>query len=246
MPRKLRAVALGIGLGFASSAGAITAEELIAKNLEARGGVDRIRAIDAIRASGRMVYAQGDFSIELGYVNQVRAGAGCRTEVTLQGLTAITAWDGSTGWSVSPFQGRRDPERMSADDAKALEYCADLAGPLVDWQAKGHQVEYQGTEDVDGTEAHKLRVTLKNGNVQTIYFDPDYFLEIRHITQTTVRGVRQEQETDLGDYERVGGVYMPYSIESGPKGGAKTQKIEIEKIEIGVDIDPAQFAFPAR
>lgn len=246
MTSNLRVLVLGIGLAMASSAGAMTAGELVAKNLEARGGIEKIRAIDAIRESGRMVYAQGDFSIELGYVNLVGAGAGCRTEVSLQGLTAITAWDGATGWNVSPFQGRRDPERMSADDAKALEYCADLEGPLVDWQAKGHRVEYQGTEDVDGTEAHKLKVTLKNGNVQTMYFDPDYFLEIRSVTQTMVRGVRQEQETDVGNYERVDGVYMPFSIESGPKGGAKNQKIQIERIETGVEIDPAQFAFPAR
>lgn len=246
MTSNLRVLVLGIGLAMASSAGAMTAGELVAKNLEARGGIEKIRAIDAIRESGRMVYAQGDFSIELGYVNLVGAGAGCRTEVSLQGLTAITAWDGATGWNVSPFQGRRDPERMSADDAKALEYCADLEGPLVDWQAKGHRVEYQGTEDVDGTEAHKLKVTLKNGNVQTMYFDPDYFLEIRSVTQTMVRGVRQEQETDVGNYERVDGVYMPFSIESGPKGGAKNQKIQIERIETGVEIDLAQFAFPAR
>jgi outer membrane lipoprotein-sorting protein len=117
---------------------------------------------------------------------------------------------------------------------------------LVDWQAKGHKVEYQGTEDVDGTEAHKLKVTLKNGNVQTMYFDPDYFLEIRTISQTTVRGVKQEQETDVGNYELVDGVYMPFSVESGPKGGPKSQKVQIEKIETGVAIDPAQFAFPAR
>lgn len=243
---KMRAFALAVALGLTAPVGAMTADELIAKNLDARGGVDKIKAVDALRTTGRMVFAQGDFSIELGYNSVVGAGAGCRTEVSLQGLTAITAYDGKTGWNVSPFQGRRDPERMAADDAKALEYCADLDGPLVDWQAKGHKVEYQGTEDVDGTEAHKLKVTLANGNVQTMYFDPDYFLEIRTLSQTTVRGVKQEQETDVGNYELIAGVYMPFSIESGPKGGPKSQKIEIEKIEAGVEVDASQFAFPTR
>jgi hypothetical protein len=79
-----------------------------------------------------------------------------------------------------------------------------------------------------------------------MYFDPDYFLEIRSLMQTTVRGVKQEQETDVGNYERINGVYLPFSIESGPKGGPKSQKVEIEKIEAGVEIDPAQFAFPTR
>jgi len=246
MMKILNLFAAGLCLAAASAASAMSAEELIAKNIEARGGLEKIQAIDAIRATGRMVFAEGDFSIELAYLNLVRAGAGCRSEISLQGLTAITAYDGTTGWNISPFQGRRDPERMSADDAKSLEYCADLDGPLVDWQAKGHKVEYQGTEDVDGTEAHKLKVTMKNGIVQTMYFDPDYFLEIRSLVQTTVRGVKQEQETDVGNYERVNGVYLPFSMESGPKGGPKSQKIEIESIDAGVEIDPAQFAFPTR
>ena len=36
---------------------------------------------------------------------------------------------------------------------------ADIDGPLVDWKSKGHKVEYLGTEDMDGTQAHKLKVT---------------------------------------------------------------------------------------
>jgi outer membrane lipoprotein-sorting protein len=232
-------------LGF-GGAQAQTVDELVAKNVEARGGLAAIEALKSTRASGKMQFSGGDFSLELGYAGTVLGGSGCRTEVSLQGLTAITAYDGKEGWNISPFQGRRDPERMSADDAKSLEYCADLAGPLVDFKAKGHQVEYLGTEDVDGTEAHKLKVTLANGNVQFTYLDPDYFLEIRTLSQTTVRGVKQEQETDVGNYEQVAGVWMPFSIESGPKGGPKGQKITLDKVEANVDVDPAQFAFPAK
>ncbi|MCE3002807.1 MAG: hypothetical protein LW860_08940 [Xanthomonadaceae bacterium] len=223
-----------------------TVDELVAKHVEARGGLAAIQAMKSTRATGRMNFSGGDFSVELGYAGTVLGGVGCRSEVSLQGLTAITAFDGKEGWNISPFQGRRDPERMSAEDAKSLEYCADLAGPLVDWKAKGHQVDYLGTEDVDGTEAHKLKVTLANGNVQFVYLDPDYFLEIRTLSQSTVRGVKQEQETDVGNYEQVAGVWIPFSIESGPKGGPKGQKITLDKVEANVDIDPAQFAFPAK
>lgn len=242
----LTTFAAGACLFATSAASAMTADELIARAIAARGGLAKIQAVDSLRSTGKLVFAQGDFSVELAYVNLAAAAAGCRTEVSLQGLTAITAFGEGIGWTVSPFQGRLEPERMAADDAKALEYCADLDGPLVDWRTKGHKVEYQGTEDVDGTEAHKLKVTLANGDIQTMYFDPDYFLEIRTVSQTTVRGVKQEQETDVGNYELVDGVYMPFAIESGPKGGPKTQKVQIERIETGVEIDPAQFAFPVR
>jgi hypothetical protein len=242
-------IRIGAALLCLAAGGAVSAQsvdELVAKNIAARGGLDKIKAITSTRSSGKMMFSAGDFSLEMGFTGQVRGGAGCRTEVSLQGLTAVTAYDGKEGWSISPFQGRRDPERMAADDAKGLQYCADLAGPLVDAAAKGHKVEYQGTEDVDGTEAHKLKISLANGDTQYVWLDPDYFLEIRTLSQTTIRGVQQEQESDVGNYELVDGVYMPFSVESGPKGGPKGQKITLDKIEANVEIDPAQFAFPSK
>jgi hypothetical protein len=238
-------LAAAILLGaLASNASALTVDELVSKNIEARGGIDAIRAIQSIKASGRMNFSGGDFSVDLGFVAMNERDAKVRSEATIQGLTQITAYDGKEAWTINPFQGRRDPERMSAEDAKSLEVQADIDGPLVDWRQKGHQVEYLGTEDMDGTEAHKLKVTLKNGDIQYRYLDPDYFLEILVVNQTRRRGVESEFETEMGNYEKVGGVYMPFAMESGPKGGRRGQKITIEKAEVNVDIDDSQFAFP--
>jgi len=237
----LSALLLG---AFASSASALTVDELVTKNIEARGGIDAIRAIQSIKASGRMNFSGGDFSIDLGFVALNERDAKVRTEASIQGLSQVTAYDGKDAWTINPFQGRRDPERMSAEDAKGLEVQADMDGPLVDWKQKGHQVEYLGTEDMDGTEAHKLKVTLKNGDIQYRYLDPDYFLEILVVNQTRRRGVETEVETEMGNYEKVGGVYMPFAMESGPKGGQRGQKIIIEKAEANVDLDDALFAYP--
>ena len=71
---------------------------------------------------------------------------------------------------------------------------------------------------MDGTLAHKLKVVRKNGDVSYVYLDPDYFLEIRILTQRIEQGAQVEVETDLGDYEKVDGVYFPFSIEAGPQG----------------------------
>jgi outer membrane lipoprotein-sorting protein len=232
-------------LFIASSAMALTLDELIAKNIKARGGLEKIRAIHTLRSSGKLLFLGGGFSIELRYMQLIKRPGMLRTEALLQGLTAVTAYDGNVGWQVQPFQGRMDPERMAADDVKGLQLTADLDGPLVDYKAKGNTVEYLGTEDVDGTDAHKLKVTLKNGDVRYVYLDPDYFLEIRTLDQTTIRGVLVEQETDLGNYEQVNGVFLPFSIESGGKGGPKGQKITIDKVEANDDLNDAMFHFPA-
>lgn len=231
-------------LAITPMAQALTVDEIVAKNIDARGGLAAIQAIQSIKMTGRMNFSGGDFSVDLGFVNMNERGNKVRSEATLQGLTQVTAYDGTDGWTINPFQGRRDPERMSAEDAKGLQLQADIDGPLVDWKAKGHKVEYLGVEDVDGTDAHKLKITLKNGDIQYRFLDPDYFLEILVVDQAKRRGVESEFETELGNYEKINGVYFPFAMESGPKGGQRGQKISIEKAEVNVDIDDALFAFP--
>jgi len=231
-------------LGIATPGMAMTADELIAKNIQAKGGLDKIKAIDTSKSTGKMEFT-GDSGFQLALLQTVTRKGEVRQEASLQGLTQVQAWDGHIAWQIQPFGGRKDPEKLSADDAKGLVEDADIDGPLVDYRAKGNKVEYLGTEDVDGTEAYKLKVTMKSGDVKYFYFDPDFFLEIRITTRRMIRGTEQEYETDLGNYEQVAGVYMPFSMETGPKGGPKGQKVTIEKVEVNIPVDDAIFAFPA-
>lgn len=227
-----------------SEAHALTADELIAKNIEARGGRAKLEAIRSLRLTGKATFGGGDFIMEQEWTGLQKRPGFLRHERSMQGLTAITAFDGEVGWTLQPFGGRREPQKLPQDSVKSLRVEADLDGPLVDHKAKGHAVEYLGTEDVDGTDAHKLKVTLRDGDVQYIYLDPDYFLEIRVLYQTKVRGVEEEGETDLGNYREVEGVMMPFSIESGEKGGPKGFKLTFEKVEVNVAIDDSLFRFP--
>ena len=220
-----------------------TADELVSKNIEAKGGADALRALQSLKLTGKMLVQQGQ--IQLGYVQTKKRPDEVRADATIQGMTLVQAYDGKEGWRISPLQGRRDPEKMSADDVKSLMEDAEIDGPLVDWKAKGSTVEYLGTEDVDGTLAHKLKVVRKNGDVSFVYLDPDHFLESRILTQRTKHGAQEEVETDLGDYEKIGGVFVPTSIESGRKGDPDKQKIVIDKAEDNVPVDDAIFHFPA-
>ena len=123
--------------GVSAHAAGMSAEELVAKNLEARGGAEKLRAITTIHAVGtRRVGGGQDAKVESWAVQ----GQGYRGEFSLQGMTAVSAWDGKEAWSISPFGGRREPQKISADDAKGLIEAVDIAGPLVDYQAKGNKV----------------------------------------------------------------------------------------------------------
>jgi hypothetical protein len=235
--------ALIASVGFAQDKNAPILDELVSKNIEAKGGADALRALQSLTLTGKMLVQQGQ--IQLKYMQTKKRPAEIRTEVTLQGMTQVEAYDGKEGWKISPFQGRKDPERMSADDIKSLMEDAEIDGPLVDWKAKQSTVDYLGTEDVDGTLAHKLKVVRKNGDVNFVYLDPDHFLEIRILTQRIKHGAQVEVETDLGDYEKINGVFIPFSIETGRKGDPDKQKIVIDKAEGNVPVNDAIFHFPA-
>ena len=222
--------------GLSLPAWAVTADELVTKNLEARGGADKLRAITSMHTLGKMRLGGGlEAKTEsFAMAPDTQSKGMFRQELSVQGLTAVQSWDGQQGWTINPFQGRRDPQKLSGDDTKDLAQSADLAGPLLDTQKKGERIEYLGTEDIDGTDAHKLRVTYKNGDSRVIYLDPDQFLEIRVVDHRVVRGQEQVQTTDLGEYAKVDGVYFPF--EQGQN--------HVESAELNKPVDAALFPFP--
>src|SRR5512140_2280489 len=124
--RLAAAAALAVAVASPRSARAVTAEELAARSVEARGGRARLDAIRSLRLSGKVVFGGEGWSIEMAYVQLSKRPGMVRVDATSQGLTAIRALDGTQGWKVQPFGGRKDPERVAADEARELARLADL------------------------------------------------------------------------------------------------------------------------
>jgi hypothetical protein len=218
-----------------------TVDDVIAKNVQAVGGMDKLKAVHSVRVSGKL-QVQG---FEAQFVQMGKRGDKIREEFVVQRMAQIQAYDGRAGWSINPFSGRRDPELMSQDDTKGLQVDADIDGPLVDYKAKGHTAELIGHDSVEGTDCYKIKLTLKNGDVRYYYLDTDSFLPLKLETQTTIRGTIQESETYYGDYEQVNGVYYSFAFESGQKGDTNRAKFTIDKIEQNIPLDDTLFSMPA-
>jgi hypothetical protein len=219
-----------------------TADELVSKNIEAKGGLEKIKAVKTLRMSGR-----GERSgrppvaivIEHERLDEVRQ------DVTRGGMTMVQAYDGKEGWTIQPFGGRKDPQLMGEDDVHDLQLDADIDGPLVDYQAKGNTVEYLGHDTVDGDDALRLKVTLKNGDVLYYDLDPDSYLEIRRESQEFIRGSVKETVTEYGSYKAVDGVMYPFSMAIWAKSSpAQALTVSIDKVEVNVPLAESLFAVP--
>jgi outer membrane lipoprotein-sorting protein len=244
MNRKL-ALCLVAGMFVALGLAAQTADELIEKNIQARGGREKLKTVQTIRYTGKMsIPAQG---IELPFTQEQSRPSQLRRDFTLQGMTGSQAYDGKTAWQIMPFMGKKDPEPMTGDELKELTDEADVDGPLVDYKEKGNTVEYLGKADVEGSPTYKLKLTQKSGSVTTLYLDAETYLEIKEESKRSMRGQDVEIEESIGNYKKLDeGLTFPYTMEQKMKGqtGA-SQTLTFEKIEINPKLDNARFAMPA-
>ena len=225
-----------------AAAPALTLDQIVAKNIQARGGLDKLKAVKSMRWTAKLM-VQG---MEIPITMEFKRPNNARMDITLQGMTQTMAYDGKSGWSVNPFGGgSKDPQPMGEDEMKQMEEQADFDGYFVDSQQKGYKLELVGKEPVEGSEAYKIKVTSKTGDVHNVYIDADSFLDVKSESKRTIRGTEQEGEALVSDYKEVDGLMFPFSIDAGQKGGQGRQKIVIEKIELNPTIDDARFKMPA-
>ncbi len=238
-----RKITLGLAatLVLASAASAQTVDEIVAKHLAARGGMAKLKAVKTLRIAGKREIQPG-FAVPI-VMEQSRPNK-MRADFTVQGMVGTLAFDGAGGWQVMPFQGNPNPEPMNDEMLKEFSQDSDIDGPLVDWKEKGNKVEFVGKEAVEGTDAYKLKLTKKGGDVTHIWLDADSFLELKSESKRTVRGTEQELVAISGDYKEVNGMMMPHSFQFGPKGQPMLS-MTFEKIEVNPAVDDARFKMPA-
>jgi hypothetical protein len=231
-------VAAALLLG-AAGAGAQTLDEVVARNLQARGGLEKLKAVETARMTGRISFGIG---IEAPFTLERKRPKALRAEFTLEGAQGVQAFDGRSAWTLAP--GEKVPERLDPEETREVEDQADFDGPLVDWKAKGHALELLGKQKLGGGEVFRLKLVTKNGNLRHIFLDSGSFLEVRIEGKRRFNGSPVDVESALSDYREVSGIKLPFRIESGPKGVPQRQRIAFDKIELGVPIDDARFRMP--
>lgn len=228
-------------LCLASDLPAQNADDLIAHYMKTVGGPERMDAAKTLRRVGKFT---GSGGFEADVVQENKRGGLVRQEFSIQGMTAINAYDGRAGWKIDPFGGKKDAEALSEEEMHGILVDADFDEPLINYREKGSKAEFIGMDQFEGTDVYKVRVTLRNGDTRVYYLDTDSYVPIRIDDRRIIRGTEQVLETTLGDYKPVNGWYLPFSIESGLKGQEKG-KVTISKIEANVPLDDTRFARPS-
>lgn len=243
-------VALALAALFTPApAAAQTVDAIVAKHLEARGGYDRIKAIQTIKITRNVATPFSTVTVvtskkrpNLVRFDQTPKG---QTTTTPRGINADGAWDIVQG---------KVTMRPAEVATEGRETDGDFDGLLVDWKEKGHTVTLDGTETVGGNEAHRLKVTTKGGSVRFVYIDASSYLEsgvsgivkLPGMDPRTQQPRTQESFWTFGDYREINGVKFPFSVDEERTAGPITTSFAhfTEKIEVNVAMEDGLFAPP--
>jgi len=225
------------------SAAAQTADEIVQKVLDARGGIEKIKAVESERVSGHVTFPQG---MEGTFVVELKRPLKMRVEITIQGQKVIRVYDGhASGWMVNPFAETKDAQPLTSEDLKNISEESDFDGPLVDYQAKGHQIELAGKETLDDKPVYRLKLTNKNGNVRFYFFDAASFMLVKWEGTQKTGDQELPWESFFSDFHEVGGLKYPFRIDQGSPGTEIKQSLVTETIEIDPRIDNSRFTKPS-
>ncbi len=238
---RLRTLCIALLTLLPAAASAQTADEILAKVLAARGGVDKMRAINSERVSGQISFGDvtGPFAVEL------KRPLKMHMQITIQDKTMVRVYDGKQGWANNPFAGKMEPEAMSGEELKNITEESDFDGPLVDYKSKGNQIELVGKDKFEEQDVWRLKLTTKNGDVRFYLFDANSFLLLKWEGKRKFQDQEIPVESHFSDYREVGGVKFAFAIDSGSSPTELTQKIRIEKVELNPDLNDAEFGKPA-
>lgn len=219
-------------------------DELIAKNIEARGGLENIQAINTLFTMGSAQLPS--MGMEMPIKVFAKRPKKVRVEVVIESMGAeiVQAYDGEKAWTINPMAGPGAQE-MPMEQARTVIDQADMDGRLINHEEKGYAITYVGEEEVRGKNAHKLQVSKEGEPDLFVFLDAETFLEVKTQTEgvNPMSGAAATVESYTSNFREVNGVMMPYKIEV-VIGGQTFQEVTMEGIEVNNEMDETLFAFP--
>jgi outer membrane lipoprotein-sorting protein len=225
-PASVLAVCLALGL-TAVPVSAQTVDEIVARNIEAKGGLERLRAIRTVKQVSRLSVPglEGTMTIYAKRPNLTRQ------EMLLGGHTVVQAYDGETAWTQNPLAGVVEPTIIVGPEAESIKAQAAFDSPFVDHEARGFEIELVGREVIGVSGVFHLKLTSATGQVQHVYLDAGSALEVRIVTQTA----NGRLEQDLGDYRTVDGITKPHLIRL-TSNDRVIAEVRVTSIQFNVDL----------
>ena len=229
-------------LVFTVSAHAQYLDEILENHFKAIGQETMVNIQTQLINVRIIIFAQG-MEMEMPLIMKMKRPNKIRQEIDMQGQMIITGYDGKNGWMINPMVGP-EPQDLAGIELEQLLEQSDFDGALYNWEEKGHTVEYVGTEDMEGTEVYKLKLTKENGNIIYYYLNIDTYILLKQTTIADVMGTETETNIIFGNYKMVNDIAVPYSLDIQSMN--QTIQMVVDTIEFDVELNDSIFVRPVK
>jgi len=219
----------------ATAAAQTTVDDVVAKNLAAKGGIEKLRAITTVKMTGSLKSPSGVTAI----TTWAKRPTFMRRDNVNDGQTFVTAFDGKTLWQINPLISPRPREIPAPPEAE------DFDSLLLDYKEKGRTVELVVTEPVQGINMHRLRVTEKNGQIRDIYINAETMLESKAVVQVEQGARKAIVTTEFSNYKTIDGISVPMHVRQMLNGKPLTE-VTYDRVEFNVPIPDSMFSKPVQ
>ena len=230
--------------GGPGSAPDLTVEQIVERNVAARGGLEAWLKVQTMVWTG---------TIETGnpgaptaqFVYEWKRPNKTRFEVTVAQEKRTQVFNGTVGWTVRASNAGIEALRRytyaqarSARDAQAIE------GLLIDHQARGIEVALEGADQVEGHRTYRLAVTLPSGAKRRVWVDAHTFLELKSEHASTDSRHGRAAPVYYRGYQLVDGLQVPRTLETQAHGVTPSETTTIEDVTLNLSLSDAHFDRP--
>ena len=244
MHRQMSRLALALSLFsvVATIAHAQTVDELVAKNLQAKGGAEKWGSVNSVKMTGKIA-AQGQ---EMPLTVYAKRPNKSRQEISLPEGKIVQAFDGTTAWVINPMMGSNAPQAAPGGVADTIKNAADFDGALINYKSKGHTIDLIGKEKLADKDVYHLKVTMKGGQVQHYFLDAQSGLEMKTSAEVDMGmgGPKQTLDTEMSNYKAEGGIMLPHTVKQLVNGKPLVE-MSVMAVEFNAPVDDAMFTMPA-
>jgi hypothetical protein len=239
----LAAPALAVGM---DTEPALTADQIVAKNVAARGGLEAWRKVRTMAWLGHIQSANVP-GADLPFILEMKRPDKTRFEIRAQAQKSVRMYDGTQGWKLRPTRtGFPDLRPYTTDELNFARDAQGIDGPLMDYKAKGISVALEGIDEVEGNKAYRLSVKLPSGSSHHVWIDAQSFLDIKSDREArNAFGMAGTVSVYYRNYQGVDGLQIPFTIETSGLDSTKTpDRMVIDKVALNPPLEDWMFARP--
>lgn len=215
-----------------------SAEEIVTKHIEAKGGADAWKKVKSLYMKTATAMMGMEFPSEV----WIESPDKMRNVVSFQGKNIITVMNGNEGWTLNPLMGSTKAESLPESALKDFKEQADMAGPFVDYKTKGHSIESLGSDDLDGTDVFKIKLTEKTGDISTYYIDKESYMILKLESKKMINGQEAEQSMEFSDYRKVDGLSFAFTTNIG--AGGQNLATKVSELKVNPSLEGKLFSKP--